>query len=92
MSRCAGAVKLRLRREAIVIGRRRFSIRAGRVATVRVPLSDRAIRELRASGRLAVTATARTRHPSGGALIDRKSLVIVASTRPRLTAENPRGR
>jgi len=64
-----------------VIGRARFSIRAGRLATVRVPLSARAVRELRTSGRLAVRATARTRHPSG-ALIDRKSLVIVAPARP----------
>jgi hypothetical protein len=70
---------------AIVIGRRRFSIRAGRVATVRVPLSARAIRELRASGRLAVTATARTRHPSSALIDHRKSLVIVASARPRVT-------
>ena len=81
LSRCAGAVKLRLlRAPASVIGRARFSIRAGRLATVRVPLSAGAVRELRTSGRLAVRATARTRHPSG-ALIDRKSLVIVAPAR-----------
>ena len=63
---------------AVVVGRGRYAIRAGRRATVRVRLSARARRALASRAAGGHRAKVGTRHQSGAVLGSRRAVVLVA--------------
>jgi hypothetical protein len=69
--------RARLRKR--VAGRRITGAVAGRVVSVRLRLAERALHALDAKGRLAVTATTRTRQPGEPAKVKRRSIGLLGS-------------